>query len=39
MYKLPSAGPSFLVHLAIVLAVALTWPVMKLVDLAQRNQD
>ena len=37
MYKLPSAGPSFLLHLAIVLAAALTFPIMKLTRLARRK--
>jgi len=38
MYKsLPAAGPSFLVHIAIIVAAALTLPVVKLIEKARHT--
>jgi len=32
MYSLPKAGPSMVIHLAVVIAAVLTYPIVKLIN-------
>ena len=34
MYTLPKAGPSMVIHLAVLIAALLTYPVLKLINKA-----
>ncbi len=38
MYKLPSAGPSFLIHLLVIIAALLTLPIVRLMENAKGRQ-
>lgn len=39
MYKIPATGPSFAVHLAILLASALAWPITQLGKLILAEEE
>lgn len=37
MYNLPTAGPSFLVHLLVLVAAVIAWPFVQLINLAKKS--